>query len=271
MTPIPEAAGPALDLHALSDSGTFRDHNEDAFGSYVESETRALLAVADGVSGQAGGEVASQMAIEVLIRAFREEPPALGAGSRLYRAVQQANIEVYDRAIAVPELRGMATTLTAVAIDGDALTLVHVGDSRLYLLRDGAIAQLTKDHTVAAEKARFGLMSKEKARTSADRCALTRSVGRELIVSRDRTTHRLVAGDVLILCSDGLYGVLTDDEMASTVQGHDAAGGCRALLDAANARGTPDNLTAAMLRFWGKPTTRPPDGLAARVRRFLGR
>jgi protein phosphatase len=261
-----------FDVHALSDLGTGRDHNEDACGTLVEGETRVLVAVADGVSGQAGGEVASQMAIEVLLRAFREEPVHLGAAQRLYRAVQQANIEVYDRAIAVPELRGMATTLTAIVIDGAEATVVHVGDSRLYLVRGGGIVQLTKDHTVAAEKARYGLLSKEKARTHPDRCALTRSVGRELIVSRDRATHRVEDGDVLLLCSDGLYNVLDDVELERTVGDRDAAGACRALLDAANSRGTPDNLTAAVVRVSG--TVAEPErqaGLAARVRRLIGR
>jgi protein phosphatase len=266
--PAPEVT---LELDALSDTGTERDHNEDAAGMVVEGPGRAVLAVADGVSGQEGGEVASQMAIEVLLRAFEEERERLGAGHRLYRAVQQANIEIYDRAIAVPELRGMATTLTALVVDGGEATVVHVGDSRLYLVRAGAITQLTKDHTLAAEKARYGLLSKEKARTHADRCALTRSVGHELIVSRDRATHRVVDGDVLLLCSDGLYNVLADEELEEAIRGRDPRAACRALVDRANARGTPDNLTAAVLRVTG--TAAPPAraGLAERVRRLIGR
>ena len=255
------AAEVVLELDALSDTGTERDHNEDAAGMVVEGPGRALLAVADGVSGQEGGEVASQMAIEVLLRAFAETPEKLGAGQRLYRAVQQANIEIYDRAIAVPELRGMATTLTALAVDGGEATVVHVGDSRLYLVRGGAITQLTKDHTVAAEK----------ARTHADRCALTRSVGRELIVSRDRATHRVVDGDVLLLCSDGLYNVLADDELEEAIRGRDPPAACRALVERANARGTPDNLTAAVLRVSGTAARPARSGLAERVRRLIGR
>ncbi len=216
-----------LEIDALSDVGTERDHNEDAAGVHVEAPGRAVVAVADGVSGQLGGEVASRMAIDVLVRAFAEERERLGAAQRLYRAVQQANIEIYDRSIAVPELRGMATTLTAVAIDGGEATVVHVGDSRLYLVRGGTIAQLTKDHTVAAEKARYGLLSKEKARAHADRSTLTRSVGRELIVSRDRATHRLLDGDVLLVCSDGLYNVLGDAELPGDAVGdrHDRPAG----------------------------------------------
>ena len=260
-----------LEIGAVTDVGTEREHNEDACGSLVESPACAIVGVADGVSSYAGGEVASQMAIEVLLRAYREEAPGLGAGQRLYRAFQQANIEVYDRAVAVPELRGMATTLTAVALDRGELTAVHAGDSRLYLLRDGAITQLTKDHTSAAEKARLGLISRERARTHPDRSVLTRSVGRELIVSRDRISQRVVHGDALLLCSDGLYNVLDDAVMARLVADRDAPGACRALVDAANARGTADNATAVVVRMVGPtPEAAPRAGIAGRLRRLLG-
>lgn len=262
----------AIDIAYLSEVGTERDHNEDCCGSFTESSACAVLAVADGVSSYPGGEVASQMAIEAVIRAYREEPPTAPAGQRLYRAVQQANIEVYDRAIAVPELRGMATTLTAVAVDRGELTAVHVGDSRLYLVRDGEIAQLTKDHTLAAERVRFGLLGKERAQTHADRCVLTRSVGRELIVSRDRTSRRLLQSDVLVVCSDGLYNVIPDDEIEELVADCDPRSACRRLVDAANARGTPDNLTVAVVSMTGPIPDHPePGGLTGKLRRLLGK
>ncbi len=261
-----------IEMASLSDVGTERDHNEDWCGSFVEGGACAILAVADGVSSSPGGEVASQTAVEALLRAYRDQPSSASAGQRLYRAVQQANIEVYDRAVAVPELRGMATTLTAVALDRGELTAVHVGDSRLYLVRDGEVTQLTKDHTLAAERVRFGLLGRERAQTHADRCMLTRSVGRELIVSRDRTTRSLLQSDVLVLCSDGLYNVIPDGEMGEIVAGRDAASACRSLIDAANERGTPDNVTAAVMRMIGPaPARAGPPGLAGTLRRLLGR
>ncbi len=267
-----EAAEFAVEVAAISETGTERELNEDASGAHLEGPACAVVVVADGVSSSEAGEVASEMAVEVVLRAFREEAASLGAGQRLYRAVQQANIEIYDRAVAVPELRGMCTTLTAVAVDRAELTAVHVGDSRLYLVRRGSIVQLTKDHTLAAEKARYGLLGKERARTHADRSVLTRSVGRELIVSRDRLSRPLEQGDALLLCSDGLYNVLEDAEMARLVAGRDAAGAARALLDAANARGTYDNVTAAVLRIVGATPGRAPEkrGLGARLRGLLG-
>jgi protein phosphatase len=186
--------------------------------------------------------------------------------------VQQANIEIYDRAVAVPELRGMSTTLTAVVVDRGELTAVHVGDSRLYVLHDRELVQLTKDHTVAAEKVRMKLLSREKARTHPDRSVLTRSVGRELIVSRDRISRRLIQGDVLLACTDGVYGVLEDEELRRLVAGRDAAAACRAVVDAANARGTADNLSAAVLRLVGPtPEEDRPVGLRKRLGRLLGR
>jgi protein phosphatase len=210
------------------------------------------------------------MAVEITIRTFREQPPSMPAGQRLYRAVQQANIEVHDRAMVVPELRGMATTLTAVAIDRGLLTAVHVGDSRLYLVRDRIAQQLTKDHTVAGEKMKYGLLTKERARGHADSSVLTRSLGRELIVSRDRVTQRMIHGDALIICSDGLYNVLEDAELATVVAGLNAVAASRALVDAANGRGTFDNLTAAVVRMVG-PTPKPPGegGLAGKLRRLF--
>ena len=265
-SPTPERH---LDVAALTDRGTQRDLNEDACGVHLDHPRCAVLAVADGVSSSPAGEVASQMAVDIVLRAYSDAPAELDAGQRLYRAVQQANIEIYDKATAVPELRGMATTLTAAVLDHGQLTLVHVGDSRLYLLRDGALTQLTKDHTLAAAKSRYGLMSRDRARSHADRCVLTRSVGRELIVSRDRSTRRLEQGDVLVACSDGLYNVLADGEITRHVVERDAIGACRSLIDAANAAGTPDNLTVAVVRLLGEAPERPRHTLVDRLRGII--
>jgi len=261
-----------LELAAITDVGAEREHNEDACGTLAEAEGCAVVAVADGVSLSQGGEVASQMAVEVLLRAYREEAGGSPA-QRLYRSFQQANIEIYDRAVAVPELRGMCTTLVAVVVDRGELTSIHAGDSRLYLLRGGEITQLTKDHTVAAEKVRYGILSKERARTHPDSSVLTRSLGRELIVSRDRVSQRLRQGDRLLLCSDGLYNMLEDRELSKLCAGRGAAEACRALVDAANARGSHDNVTAAVVRLVG-PTPGEAagegTGFGARLRRIFG-
>jgi protein phosphatase len=260
----------AFEMAALSDVGTGRDHNEDYCGVLVDSATCGVAAVADGVSGSEGGETASRMAIEVTLRAWRELPVDLPPAKRLARAVQQANIEVHELSLFVPELRGMATTLTAVALERGEMTIAHVGDSRLYLVREGTAVQLTKDHTVAAERQRIGLLSAEQARTHAGKSVLTRSLGRELICAIDRISMRLSQGEVLVLCSDGLHGVLGEREIEALVRHADAPDACRALIDAANALGTPDNLTAAVVRMTGPIPARPkPPALGDKLRQLV--
>ena len=262
-----------LEVASLTDVGTERAHNEDRCGHLLEAGPRGLIVVADGVSSAEAGETAAQTAVEALLRTFAEQPPGTPTPKRLNRAVQQANIEVYDLATVVPELRGMTTTLTAVAVDGGGeLAAVHVGDSRLYLLREGRLLQLTKDHTLAGERARMGLMSKEKARVHPDRSVLTRSLGRELIVPIDRLSNRIYRGDALLVCSDGLYNTLDDPEIAGLMDEGSAADACRRLVEEANQRGTLDNLSAAVLRVVDGPE--PPaasGGLGAKLRSLFRR
>ena len=260
----------AFDMAALSHPGTERGDNEDSCVTHREGEQCGLVAVADGVSSYDGGEVASQRATEVLVRSFKEQGPGVATMKRLVRAVQQANIEIYDTAVVVPQLRRMCTTLTALALDRGEALAAHVGDSRLYLIREGQILQLTKDHTLAAERAGLGLISKKRLPDHPDRCVLTRSVGRELIVGVDRITRELVQDDVLIVCSDGLYNALDETEFPRIVADLDASTGCRALIDAANSIGALDNVPAAMVRITQAPAKpEPAGGLANRLRRWF--
>jgi len=269
---VPPSSSPSpytFEVDALSDAGTERGVNEDHCATLVLSATSAILVVADGVSGYEGGDTASRTAVTALLKSFQEQSATVPTAKKLYRAAQQANIAVYDLATVVPELRGMATTLTALVLERDELSIVHVGDSRLYSIRSGGITQLTKDHTVPAERARLGLLSKERVRTHKDRSTLTRSLGRELIAQVDRISTRVEQGDMLLACSDGLYNVLDEEQIAETVRGRAPSAACRALVDRANERGTPDNLTAAVLRITG-PTPPPPrqSFFAAALRRF---
>ena len=266
-----------FDLAALSDVGTNRDHNEDSCGHFIESDSTAVVVVADGVGGYEGGEVASAMAVETTLQGWQDSPASWGAGKRLHRAVQRANIEVYNRALTVPELRAMCTTITAVAVERGMLAAAHIGDCRLYLLRDGKITQLTKDHTVVGERVRMGLMSEEEARNHPKRSTLQRSLGRELIVSVDMITMPLVRDDRLVLCSDGLHGVLRDPEIDGIANHGDAQSACQRLIATANERGTRDNLTAAvftMIADTGLSPTSTSNGLLNRLNRLsrlLGR
>lgn len=262
----------AFELAMRSDVGTDRPDNEDFCGYYIEGPGSVIFAVADGVGGYEGGEVASRMAVEITLEAYRESPPAWGVAKRLHRAVQRANIEIHNRALTVPELRRMATTLTAVAVANGVLSAAHVGDCRLYLIRRKRVSQISKDHTWVGERVRMGLMGAGQARNHPDRAVLNRCLGRELIVAVDRISMALQQGDRLVLCSDGLYNVLEERELDRTTSAVGAQTACRALIDAANARGTADNLTAAVFLMTGATPQGPaPAGLGGRIARLFGR
>ncbi|HUO05859.1 MAG TPA: protein phosphatase 2C domain-containing protein [Candidatus Binataceae bacterium] len=267
----PPAAEQKFDLALLSDVGTQREGNEDSCGHAVENADSVVFAVADGIGGYEGGEIASAMAIEVTLEAFRDSPAAWGASKRLYRAVQRANIEIHNKALSVPELRRMGTTLTAVAVEKGMLFATHVGDCRLHLIRRGRISQITKDHTMVAERVRMGLMSARDAREHPERSALLRSLGQDLIASVDRISLPLIQNDRLILCSDGLHGVIESNEMESLAHGLDAHAACRALIDAANQRGTADNLTCAIFTMLAPTEHKPSGGWLDRIRGLFGR
>jgi PPM family protein phosphatase len=257
-SPAGPVAAPAFDLALLSDVGTNRKNNEDACGSYAENEQCVIFAVADGVGGYEGGEIASAQAIEVTLNSFRENPADWGPAKRLHRAVQRANIEIHNRALTVPELRRMATTLTAAVVSEGVLYAAHVGDCRIYHIRRGKVRQITKDHTVVQERVRMGLLSAARARHHPERSALSRCLGHELIVAVDRITLPLEQNDQLLICTDGLYTVFEDDELGKLSRGLEAAIACQQLVEVANQRGTADNLTVAI--FTSKtdpPAVRP--------------
>jgi protein phosphatase len=261
----------AIHYAMLSDAGTERQNNEDACGAHVESASHVVVAVADGVSGEEGGEIASQTAIEVTLRRYRENAASWGPAKRLFRAAQEANITIHDKALVVTELRRMATTLTAVVVDGNVAHAVHVGDCRLYLVRRGEIVQKTMDHTLAARRRRLTLGGTSYHKNHPARSTLTRSLGRELIAAIDRIEFPVADGDTLVVCSDGLYNVLDDDEIRVEVERGDVTDCCQRLVGAANDRGAPDNLTVAVMRVSGGPQTISARGWRAVLDRWLGR
>jgi len=266
------AQSAAFEVALLSDVGTDRDNNEDSCGLWVENPDTALFAVADGIGGYEGGEIASAMATEVTLRAYRKSPVEWGPATRLLRAVQRANMEIHHRALAIRELCWMGTTLTAVVVSHGVVYATHVGDCRLYLIRRGRIAQITKDHTAVEEQVSLGLMTAAQARRHPDRSVLTRSIGQELIVSIARIKLPLEKNDRVIVCSDGLHGVLSDRELEHTVRGLEAEAASQRLVEIANQRGTADNVTAAVfiMRAETGRFSKPPglwDRLVARFAR----
>ena len=226
---------------SLTDVGRQRQSNEDAF-----FERAPLFAVADGMGGARAGEVASRMAVEELA--------ALGdAGSKaeesLRTVAQSANRRIYDMAQSDTEHAGMGTTFTAVLVSGREVAVGHVGDSRLYRLREGAFERLTDDHSLVEELVRQGKLTPQEAEVHPQRSIITRALGPEKDVQVDTFTHTARDGDVYLLCSDGLSGMVSDDQLAQILGASrsldDAA---RALVDAANAAGGKDNITAVLFR-----------------------
>lgn len=236
---------PEIDFFQLTDVGCVREANEDAVG-YWPHEDGMVFAVADGLGGHNAGEVASALALETLAREMERAPGNWPMVKRLRRAVQEANLAIYNKGITVPELRQMGTTLTATAVVAGFLTTAHVGDSRLYLLREGVLTQLTKDHTWVWEQVQYGILTAEQARTHPKRNMLSRCVGLNLIVSID--TLRLAAqpGDVLLQCSDGIHALLPENAIASAIQDVTPEAGCRNLIDRAREAGGDDNISAQM-------------------------
>jgi protein phosphatase len=224
----------------VTDTGNVRTSNQDQL--LAEGD---LVAVADGMGGHRAGEVASRLAVDVLRDTFDVDPTADG----LVAAVLAANRAVWERGEAEPELRGMGTTIAAVAlVAGKALAVVNVGDSRAYLLQDGRLQQLTADHSLVADLLRAGAISEDEARAHPRRNVLTQVLGMGPEVEPHVALAEPARGDRLLLCSDGLFNELDDDRIAAILASvPDPTDAAARLVDEANAAGGADNITALVL------------------------
>jgi protein phosphatase len=207
-----------------------------------------LLAVADGMGGEPAGDVASQIATKALREALPELPSG-DLGLALKQAYRKANDAVFQAGEEEPTYAGMGTTLTAALLHGKYATVAHVGDSRAYLLRGQGLTQVTQDHTVVANDVVQGRISAEAARRDPRRNILTQAIGtHERLDSKLPSIFELtlLPGDRLLLCSDGLYDVLADDDIRQVLAGADADAAARSLVTLAKERGTRDNATAVV-------------------------
>jgi PPM family protein phosphatase len=245
-----------LEFAQATDRGRVRDHNEDYIGCALpevperEQTHGWLFALADGVGGNEKGEVASRTAVETLLAEFRRARRDQPLRSLLPRLVQTANEKVFEAVVAAKS-RGaqMATTLVACALRYDRAVVSHVGDSRCYAIRGGRATPLTRDHTMVGEQARLGLISEREAAEAETRHVLTRSLGNGMFVGSDTGEHIVVAGDVLMLCSDGLHGTLSSAEIAEMVtRDADLNVAARGLIDAANEKDGGDNVSVQLIR-----------------------
>lgn len=235
-----------LDVAAITDQGRVRKRNEDALYA-----GEAVFAVADGMGGHLAGDVASATAL-LPIEALdgRVFPDAARTREALLDAILAANSAVVTKAAEQPDLRGMGTTLTAIILEGRRLHVGHVGDSRAYLVRDGALTQLTSDHTLVAQLVEEGQLTAEQAAYHPQRSIVTRAIGVDPNLAVDTLTIDLLDGDQILLCSDGLTGPVSDVEILGVLTGEAPADeAVQQLVDTANARGGPDNITVVLVRF----------------------
>ncbi|MHB1222964.1 MAG: Stp1/IreP family PP2C-type Ser/Thr phosphatase [Gemmatimonadaceae bacterium] len=258
-----------------TDVGRTREHNEDAFlvadvsagaplpqegvTGYPAADRGLLFMVADGMGGAAAGEIASAMAVHTVLEAvaatWRNNPTRSPAGfaRALRESAEEANRRIHATALEQPEYRGMGTTATVAGLLGDTLYLAQVGDSRAYIVRDGQALQITKDQSLLQRLVEAGEMTIEEAERSARRNIILQALGPEANVIIDLTHQTVRRGDVLILCSDGLSGLVRGEEIARVAT--EAATMdeiCERLIDAANENGGPDNITVVAVRLDGE-------------------
>jgi len=271
-----------VSVFGKTDLGQTREHNEDTFlvadlstgNASLHPEVRrhevgprgSLFMVADGMGGAAAGELASAMAADLIYRhlatvwATDDDASPERFAFRMREAVELANQKIYSYAREHPEVRGMGTTVTAAGVDGHDLYLAQIGDSRAYLVRKGEAIQLTKDQSLMQRLVDAGELTEEEAEQSERRNIILQALGPDPRVKVDLTHQTLRRGDTLVLCSDGLSGLVRREEFSAMVRDHpELSNLCAALIDLANSRGGPDNITVVAAHFEGEGLPEPSE------------
>ena len=247
---------PGLEVAGLSDVGCQRENNEDSF-SYWESPDDSSFArlgrlaiVADGMGGCEGGQFASRIAVESVEQIYFSSADP-NPQQRLLEGFRQAHARIQQRARENPGLRGMGTTMTAFALVGDHLYYAHIGDSRLYLLRQGMLRVITRDHSLVSRLVETGIVRAEDADSHPQKHVLTAAVGIAEEIQPDFSAEpvALEKSDVLLLCTDGLWGQVSDPELEQSLASQAPHEACRSLVQLAKERGGPDNITLQIARL----------------------
>ena len=240
---------------AVTHRGLVRLRNEDSF-CVLSKESHHLFAVADGLGGHRGGSIASKMAVDTIQSEFEKWDGKHG-DRFVTKAIQNANQEVFSTAQSHPELFSMQTTATVIVLEKDSLSVGHVGDCRLYRVRDERVTVLTKDHSQAAELLRMHLISAEASQQHPGRHQLTRSVGSSPFLRIDLVKEKTKPGDSYILCSDGLWSEVFDNDIKKALSEKDIENSLEELVGKVLKAGAPDNITGILFRF------KEPDGTAS--------
>jgi len=247
---------PGVELASLTDVGCQRENNEDSYG-YWEPASDAdfvksgrLAIVADGMGGHEGGQIASRLAVETVTKAYSGATDS-DPQKRLLTAVKEAHRCIQQRAKQDPHLSSMGTTCTALALVGTCLYFVHVGDSRLYLLREGKLRVLSRDHTLIARLLEKGLIRRDQVHDHPQKHVLTSALGvpdEELEIDAPPEPVQLEKNDALMICTDGLWGQVENNEIEEALSYPSLDAACRSMVQLARDRGGPDNITLQILR-----------------------
>lgn len=247
-----------INVFGASDIGKLRELNEDSFGisGFEENEPFGFCIVADGMGGHQAGEVASQNAVQLLGDCFEKEFSDInsfdkdGFSDIINGAFDYANFEIYKMSVENFGQHGMGTTTVAAFVCEEDVWVANVGDSRAYIVRDNEIFQITKDHSIVAEMLERGSITPDEARIHPNRNVITRAMGTEKFVETDIFKLQIKENDRLILCSDGLSGMISDFEIAETVNNAESSEECvNLLVEKANENGGRDNITAIVVYF----------------------
>ncbi|MFN8498168.1 MAG: Stp1/IreP family PP2C-type Ser/Thr phosphatase [Anaerolineae bacterium] len=252
-----------VDVGQSSDIGLVREGNEDSIRVHepldeaVMKAKGRLFLLADGMGAHAAGELASRMAVEILASEYYgDNGPS--PEKALETGVQRANLQIYQFGHGSKNGHGpMGTTLTAVAINGRYAHIAHVGDSRAYLLRNDQVAQLTTDHSLVGEMVRMRMITAEQARVHPDRNALNRCIGMTPLLKVDMIRQELVTGDILVLCSDGLWSLVSEGEIGAIAAEHPPQVACERLIELAKSYGGDDNISTIVVRVQGIAANAP--------------
>ena len=237
-----EPEKPGLSVHALTDVGKVRKINQDAL---VVDESLLLFGVADGMGGHNGGETASAGARDGMIAALQGKDASLDA---LRDAVVQVNADLFRQQAEDEKLAGMGTTLSVIWMSGHFVYLGHVGDSRIYRFRDGKLEQMTDDHSLVGELMRAGYLTPEQAENHPNKNVILRAVGTESGIDVDLAVEERQSGDLWLICSDGLHGMVKDDKMEAILSVNTPEAAVKLLMDAALAAGGRDNISVVLVQ-----------------------
>ena len=242
-----------MNIWGITDVGAVRNQNQDSYHIELLAEDMALGIVCDGMGGAKAGNVASQLAVETFLQTAKAQPPEQWRNepeALLHFAAEQANGAVHFRANVDADCRGMGTTMVAALVVGDRAYILNIGDSRCYLVRPEGITKVTRDHSVVEDLVARGQITPEQARQHPQKNLITRALGAESRLRADLFRQPMEHGDALLLCSDGLSNMVSDQELLYEVlHGGPAEDCCRRLLDIALSRGAPDNVTAVLLQM----------------------